>query len=85
MNIVENGIMYFYHDTDNECKKMNPIIDELERDGISVDRVDITKDDITPRYFQVVSIPTISVIKENKEVFYNKGLVDKEKLKRYFL
>lgn len=65
------------------CKKMSPIIDEIEKEykeKAMVLRVDLDSSMDLAKKYSVVSVPTFIVFKSSSEVWRNSGLLSKEKL-----
>lgn len=61
------------------CKMLSPIVDEVAEENTDIKVVKINVDnaqDLAMKY-QVMSIPTLVVIKDGKEVNRSVGLIDK--------
>lgn len=83
MDIIENGFMFFSSSSDKNCVEQKKILNKIkEENGIDFKEVDIENDDITPRFFQVKALPTISLVSNGKEVFYKKGLAKEKVLQK---
>ena len=66
------------------CKKMAPIIDEIEEDyapWVSVERVDVAANPSLGESFDVSSIPVFAIFQDGKEIWRNTGLTEKTVLK----
>ena len=66
------------------CKKMAPIIDEIEEDyapWVSVERVDVAANPSLGESFDVSSIPVFAIFQDGKEIWRNTGLTKKTVLK----
>lgn len=66
------------------CKKMAPIIDEIEEDyapWVSVKRVDVAANPSLGESFDVSSIPVFAIFQDGKEIWRNTGLTEKTVLK----
>lgn len=73
----------FYADWCGPCKMLSPIIEEVSGEETNVKFVKLNIDeaeDIAIEY-QVMSIPTLVVIENGKEVNRSVGLIDKEQVK----
>ena len=73
----------FYADWCGPCKMLSPIIEEVSGEETNVKFVELNIDeaeDIAIEY-QVMSIPTLVVIENGKEVNRSVGLIDKEQVK----
>ena len=69
----------FYADWCGPCKMLSPIIDEIaeENSEIKVVKVNVDDSQDLAMKYQVMSIPTLVVIKDGKEVNRSVGLIDK--------
>ena len=75
-------ILYFTADWCNPCKKTRPIVEELTREQImakffiiDVDlEIEMTKD------FEIKSVPTFVVMKDNKEIHRATGAKTRQQL-----
>ena len=75
-------ILYFTADLCNPCKKTRPIVEELNREQImakffiiDVDsEIEMTKD------FEIKSVPTFVVMKDNKEIHRATGAKTRQQL-----
>ena len=75
-------IVDFYADWCGPCKMFSPIIESVakENEDIKVVKIDVdTAQDLAIKY-QVMSIPTIIVIKDGQEVNRNVGVVSKSQI-----
>lgn len=63
------------------CRRQGPIVEELGEEGYCVGKVDVDEEMELARQFQVMSIPTLLIFKEGKEVNRLVGLTPKETLK----
>ncbi len=64
------------------CKMLGPILEELsnQRDDVKIVKIDIDENEETPRKFGVMSIPTLILFKDGKEVSKQVGLLSKTDL-----
>ncbi|MDO4274615.1 MAG: thioredoxin [Eubacteriales bacterium] len=63
------------------CKRQGPIIDELAQEGYAVGKVDVDEQPALAQQYQVMSIPTLLLFKNGKEVNRLVGLTPKDTLK----
>lgn len=63
------------------CMRQGPIVEALAEEGYAVGKVDVDQEPGLAQQFQVMSIPTLIIFKEGKEVNRLIGLTPKEKLK----
>ena len=61
--------------------RQGPIVEALAEEGYAVGKVDVDQEPGLAQQFQVMSIPTLIIFKEGKEVNRLIGLTPKEKLK----
>ena len=72
----------FYADWCGPCKMMGPVVEEIAEEHSDVKVVKINVDnaeDIAIKY-QIMSIPTLVVVKDGQEVNRSIGLISKEKI-----
>ena len=65
------------------CRKMAPIIDELEQkylDKIYISRVDIDKSEDLANQFEITVVPTLVLFKGAKGIWRKTGVISKEEL-----
>lgn len=75
----------FYADWCGPCRRIAPVIEELATEmkgSATIAKLDIEKAQGTTANFQVMSIPTLILFKDGKEVKRIVGLSDKENLKK---
>ena len=72
----------FYADWCGPCKMLSPTVDEVaaENDDIKVVKVNVDESQDTAIKYQVMSIPTLVVIKNGNEVNRSVGVIDKEEI-----
>ena len=72
----------FYADWCGPCKMLSPIVDEVaaENDDIKVVKVNVDEAQNTAIKYQVMSIPTLVVIKNGNEVNRSVGVIDKDEI-----
>ena len=72
----------FYADWCGPCKMLSPIVDEVakENEDIKVVKVNVDESQNTAIKYQVMSIPTLVVIKNGNEVNRSVGLIDKQEI-----
>ena len=72
----------FYADWCGPCKMLSPIIDEIAEENYEIKVVKVNVDDsqdLAMKY-QVMSIPTLVVIKNGSEINRSVGLIDKAQI-----
>ena len=72
----------FYADWCGPCKMLSPIVEQVaeENDKIKVVKINIDQEENLAVEYQIVSIPTLVVIKNGKEIKRSVGVIDKEKI-----
>ena len=72
----------FYADWCGPCKMLSPIIDEIaeENSEIKVVKVNVDDSQDLAMKYQVMSIPTLVVIKNGSEINRSVGLIDKAQI-----
>ncbi|MCI6004057.1 MAG: thioredoxin [Blautia sp.] len=63
------------------CMRQGPIVEALAEEGYAVGKVDVDQEPGLAQQFQVMSIPTLIIFKDGREVNRLVGLTPKEKLK----
>ena len=64
------------------CMRQGPIVEELAQEGYSVGKVDVDQEPGLAQQFKVMSIPTLLIFKDGKEVQRLIGLTPKDTLKK---
>ena len=83
--LIENELVLvdFHTQWCAPCKKMSPVVDEIEteyKDKAMVLRIDLdTSTDLAKKY-SVISVPTFIVFKSSSEVWRHAGIISKELL-----
>ena len=72
----------FYAEWCGPCKMLSPIVDQVaqENEDIKVVKVNIDESQDLAMKYQVMTIPTLVVIKEGKEINRSIGLIDKNQV-----
>lgn len=63
------------------CMRQAPIVEALGEEGYAVGKIDVDMEPGLAQKFQVMSIPTLLIFKDGKEVQRIVGLTSKDKLK----
>ena len=67
------------------CRKLSPIIDELEKEykgKIEILRVDIDISKNLAKYYSINSVPTLLMFDRKKQIWRNTGLITKKELEQ---
>jgi len=75
-------ILYFTADWCNPCKKTKPIVEELNREQIMAKFfiVDVDSEIEMTKDFEIKSVPTFVVMKDNKEIHRVTGAQTRQQL-----
>lgn len=65
------------------CMRQGPIVEELAQEGYSVGKVDVDQEPGLAQQFKVMSIPTLLIFKDGKEVQRFIGLTPKDTLRKF--
>ena len=77
-------VFYFTADWCNPCKKVNPIVEEINRDSIvKFQVIDVDSETELVKRFEIRSVPTFILIEDNKEVNRITGAQTKEQLENF--
>ncbi len=79
---IKNGtiLVDFYADWCGPCRMLSPILEELSND-FNIVKVNVDESPIAAQKYGVMSIPTLIVFKDGKEVNKKIGLCSKDELK----
>ena len=80
--IKDKVLVDFYADWCGPCKMLGPVLEKVESD-IKVIKVDVDAFEDLAREYGVMSIPTIILFNEGKEIKRNIGFIDKERLEKF--
>jgi thioredoxin 1 len=75
-------ILYFTADWCNPCKKTRPIVEELNREQIMAKFfiIDVDSEIEMAQDFEIRSVPTFVVMKDNKEIHRETGAKTRQQL-----
>lgn len=83
-SIITNGVVVvdFFATWCGPCKMLTPVIEELsnEMDSVQFVKVDIDKSMDLAQQFKIVSVPTIKIFKDGREVDTIVGFVPKAQI-----
>lgn len=82
MSNGETALVDFYADWCGPCKMLAPVIDEIEGNfpGVSFYKINVDENDDLASSFGIVSIPTVIIFKNGRQVSRTIGLVSREEL-----
>ena len=82
--IEEHAVVDFYATWCGPCKMFGPIFEEVSNEeNINFIKLDVDKSSEVAREYGVMTIPTIIVFKNGKEVNRRTGFMSKEELKDF--
>jgi thioredoxin 1 len=76
-------VFYFTADWCGPCKKVRPIVEELTKDGYSFQVIDVDIEKELVEKFQISSVPTFILFKNEKSVKRVSGAQTKTQLKDF--
>ena len=78
-------IIVFTADWCSPCKKLKPILDNLEdKMNLRVTRLDVEKEDEAVENYTIRNIPTVVILKDGEEVDRISGLIPSDVLEAKF-
>ncbi|HHX59034.1 MAG TPA: thioredoxin [Candidatus Moranbacteria bacterium] len=82
MSNGETALVDFYADWCGPCKMLAPVIDEIEGNfpGVSFYKINVDENDDLASSFGIISIPTVIIFKNGRQVSRTIGLVSREEL-----
>lgn len=80
--IKEKVLVDFYANWCGPCKMITPELEKVESD-VKVLKVDVDEFEELAREYGIMSIPTLILFNEGKEVKRTIGFIDKEKIKKF--
>lgn len=85
--IVKEGVTVvdFFATWCGPCKMLSPVLEELEEDrsDFKVVKIDIDKEEALARSYGIMSVPTLILFKDGKEVSKKVGFMPKELLSNW--
>lgn len=81
--LTKNKVLVdFYADWCGPCKMLSPILEQVES-TIKVIKVNVDKHEDLAREYGVMSIPTLVLFENNKELKRNIGFIGKEQVEKF--
>ncbi len=81
-NSSDRTILHFSSQNCPACRKIQPVIDQLNSDGWAIRSIDSVKDQSTADQWRVHQIPTVIILENGREVDRVIGSVENVELKR---
>jgi thioredoxin 1 len=73
-------VFYFTAEWCSPCKKTRPVVEDLKKEGFQFQIIDADYEQLLAKKFEVKSVPTFILIKNEKEVKRITGTQTKESL-----
>lgn len=76
-------VVDFYADWCAPCRAMKPILEDLKSkmgEDVAIYKIDVDKNPAISEQFQVMSIPTLLVFKNGKQVWRKSGIASSQEL-----
>ena len=78
------SIFYFTADWCQPCKKVKPIVEDMQKEGFEFQRIDADYEQLLVKRFEIKSIPTFVLIEDGKEINRMTGAQTREGLYEFF-
>jgi thioredoxin 1 len=77
-------VLYFTADWCNPCKKVKPIVEEINKDSVTkFQMIDVDSEVELAKKFEIRSVPTFILIKNGKEIKRTTGAQTREQLEAF--
>ena len=77
-------VLYFTADWCNPCKKVKPIVEEMNKDSITkFQMIDVDLEMELTKKFEISSVPTFILTKDGKEIKRTTGAQSREQLEAF--
>jgi thioredoxin 1 len=76
-------VFYFTADWCGPCKKVRPIVEELTKDGYSFQIIDVDIEKELVKKFEISSVPTFILFKNEKSIKRTSGAKTKNQLEDF--
>jgi thioredoxin 1 len=77
-------VLYFTADWCNPCKKVKPIVEEMNKDSMTkFQMIDVDSEMELTKKFEIRSVPTFILIKDGKEIKRTNGAQTREQLEAF--
>jgi thioredoxin 1 len=77
-------VLYFTADWCNPCKKVKPIVEEMNKDSITkFQMIDVDSEMELTKKFEIRSVPTFILIKNGTEIKRTTGAQTREQLEEF--
>jgi thioredoxin 1 len=77
-------VLYFTADWCNPCKKVKPIVEEMNKDSMTKFQIiDVDSEMELTKKFEIRSVPTFILIKDGKEIKRTNGAQTREQLEAF--
>lgn len=81
-NSIQKGdslvLLQFYADWCHPCSLMMPIVESIKQkqlDWLTIKQIDVDQDSVISNQFQIRSMPTFVVLKNDKEIWRKSGMM----------
>ena len=77
-------VLYFTADWCNPCKKVKPIVEEMNKDSVTkFQMIDVDSEMELTKKFEIRSVPTFILIKDGTEIKRTAGAQTREQLEAF--
>lgn len=81
----EAVLVDFYATWCGPCKMLSPVLEELaeERSNIKIIKIDVDQNESLAKQYRVMSVPTLFLFKDGKQVAMNSGFLPKPQIEEW--
>jgi thioredoxin 1 len=79
-----NYVFYFTAEWCQPCKKVKPIIEEMKKEGLKFQMIDVDYQESLVKQFEIKAVPTFILLNDGREINRITGAKTKEELENFY-